>query len=104
MYEGKVSNTDRSHLRCLMRSIALKDKETARNCAQQICLNLRALGQGNPNEFYYLNAQGIQENKYHQMLIADRFLAIFYLDGQTVYVDYVLDLQTEYEWLNNGVY
>lgn len=102
MYDVKISNTACGHLRSLLRSIALEDKVVAQNCVQQICLNLRALSQGNPNEFYYFNAQGIKGNKYHRMLIADRFLTIFYLDGKMVYVDYMLDLQTECEWLKDA--
>lgn len=102
MYQVKVSNEACGHLRFLLRSIALKDKDSAQNFAEQIVCSLKGLEQGNPNEFYYFNVQGIKENKYHRMLIEDRFLAIFYLDSKIVYVDYVLDLQTEYEWLNNS--
>lgn len=101
MYYVKISNTACGHLRFLLRSIALTDAAAAQDYTEQINRNFQGLSQGNPNEFYYFNARGIKENKYHRMLIADRFLAIFYLDGNMVYVDYVIDLQTECEWLNN---
>ena len=99
MFEVKVSNAACGHLRFALRTIALTDPAAAKECIKQIVLSLKALEQGNLNAFYFFNVHGIKENKYHQMLIDKRFLAIFYLDGQSVYVDYILDLHTEYEWL-----
>lgn len=41
----------------------------------------------------------IPHNKYRSLLFGKRYLMIFQIRDQTVYVDYVVDCRQDYQWL-----
>ena len=38
-------------------------------------------------------------NKYRKKLVAKRYLLIYQIKGNNVFVDYILDCRQEYKWL-----
>lgn len=52
-----------------------------------------------PERFPFLNEEFIPQNKYHKMVVNKRYLIIYQIKDQTVYVDYILDCRQDYRWL-----
>ena len=52
-----------------------------------------------PERFPFLEGEFIPYNKYRKMVVLKRFLVIYQLKAETVYVDFVLDCKQDYGWL-----
>lgn len=52
-----------------------------------------------PERCPWLKDNYIPYHKYRFLLFEKRYMIIFQLDGQIVYVDYVLDCRQDYRWL-----
>ena len=52
-----------------------------------------------PGRFPYLNEDLIPKNKYHKMYVPDRYLVLYQIRDNTVYVDDILDCRQDYGWL-----
>ena len=49
--------------------------------------------------YNYLNDPILPLNKYHKKIISKRYLIIYQIKNNTVYVDYIIDCRTDYKWL-----
>lgn len=47
----------------------------------------------------WLNGEHLPQNKYHKMLIEKRYLLIYQIKDDTVFLDYVVDCRQDYGWL-----
>ena len=54
-----------------------------------------------PQRNSFLISEFIPPNKYHKMLSQKRYLILYQLKDDTVYVDFVLDCRQDYAWLIN---
>ena len=52
-----------------------------------------------PNRCPWLIAEFIPQNKYRYLIFQKRYLMIFQVKDNTVYVDYVVDTRQDYGWL-----
>lgn len=52
-----------------------------------------------PHKWPWLNGDYLPQNKYHKMLIEKRYLLLFQIKDDIVYVDYVVDCRQDYGWL-----
>ena len=52
-----------------------------------------------PQRFPFFEETYITANKYHMMFVARRYLVIYQIKDDTVYVDYILDCRRDYSWL-----
>lgn len=52
-----------------------------------------------PNRYPFFNEEYITKNKYHKMYVENRYLVIYQIKDNTVYIDYVLDCRENYDWL-----
>lgn len=52
-----------------------------------------------PYRCSWLIAEYIPQNKYRYIIFEKRYLMIFQIKDNTVYVDYVVDARQDYQWL-----
>jgi len=55
-----------------------------------------------PNRNPWFTSAVLPMNKYHKLLFGSRYLLIYQIKSDNVYVDYILDCRQEYSWLLNG--
>ena len=74
-----------------------KSPSGARKTKSELVSAIRCLYQ--MPERFLLNAELIPPNKYHKMLVQKRYLILYQIKDQTVYVDYIMDCRQDYGWL-----
>jgi len=52
-----------------------------------------------PQRCPFFNEPYIPSNKYHKLVVQDRYIILFQIKDSNVYVDYVLDCRQDYQWL-----
>ena len=52
-----------------------------------------------PERFPIFDCEFIPYGRYRKMLSSKRYLIIYEIAGNNVFVDYILDCRTDYEWL-----
>jgi len=52
-----------------------------------------------PNRFPFFQEAYIPNNKYHKMYVQNWYLVLYQIRDDTVYVDYILDCRTDFQWL-----
>lgn len=52
-----------------------------------------------PQRNGFLTSDFIAPNKYHKMLSQKRYLLIYQIKDNTVYLDFVVDCRQDYDWL-----
>ncbi len=52
-----------------------------------------------PNRFPFFQEAYIPNNKYHKMYVQNWYLVLYQIRDNTVYVDYILDCRTDFQWL-----
>lgn len=81
-----------------VRFLAHKSPAAARNTKRQLLSSIRSLCRM-PQRFPFLVAEFLPANKYHKMVVDRRYLVLYQIKGQTVYVDYIVDCRQDYQWL-----
>lgn len=72
--------------------------EAAKKLHKEIITEAKAL-EFMPEGYPWLNYAEIPANKYRKKLVAKRYLLIYQIKDDKVYVDYILDCRQEYKWL-----
>ena len=98
--ECKVIVSDRAKrmLGTHIRFMAQVDKETAATKKKEIMAAMRSLSRI-PQRFPYFEELYITPNKYHRMFIEKRYIILYQIKDDTVYVEYILDCRRDYSWL-----
>ncbi len=52
-----------------------------------------------PKKYPFFNEPYIPQNKYHKMFVESRYLVLYQIQDDTVFVDYILDCRQDYTWL-----
>lgn len=52
-----------------------------------------------PRRYSFFNEPYIPQNKYRKMFVKTRYLVLYQIVEDTVYVDYILDCRQDYGWL-----
>ena len=81
-----------------IRFLAQVNKEAAAAKKKEIMSALRSLNRM-PQRFPYFEELYITPNKYHKMFIEKRYLVLYQIQDDTVYVEYILDCRKDYGWL-----
>lgn len=81
-----------------MRFLAQVNKDAARKKKQEIMAALRSLSQM-PQRFPFLEEAYIPSNQYRRMFIEKRYLVLYQIREDTVYVEYIVDCRQDYSWL-----
>lgn len=78
--------------------IAKVNKTAAKKQEKEIVQAVRSLAHM-PQRFPLLDQMYNPSGKYRKMFIEKWYLAIYQIQDDTVYVDYILDCRKEYSWL-----
>ncbi len=97
-YNIIVSERTQQMLAGHIRFLAQKSPDAARRVKTDLLNSILSLSQM-PERFPFLNNDFITPNKYHKMIVAKRYLVLYQIKEQTVYVDYVVDCRQDYAWL-----
>ncbi len=54
-----------------------------------------------PYRYPRISYEYMPDRKYRSLLFEKRYLIIFQISGETVFIDYVLDCRQDYDWLLN---
>ena len=73
-------------------------QDAAKAKKKEIMTAMRSLCQI-PQRFPFFEELYITPNKYHKMFIEKRYLVLYQIQDDTVYVDYILDCRKDYSWL-----
>lgn len=92
-----VSDRARQMLTGHVRFLAQKSPAAARRVKNDLMDAIRSLQQM-PECSPFLDVEFIPVNKYHKMIVQKRYLILYQIKDQTVYVDYIVDCRQDYGW------
>ena len=78
--------------------LARVSTHAAVNLMDEILGDIESLSQF-PERFPIFDNEFIQDGRYRKMLSAKRYLILYEIDGNGVYVDYIIDCRQDFEWL-----
>lgn len=90
----KASEMLVSHARFLARV----SEQAAQNLIEEFKASAKSL-EGLPERNPRLDFPAIPANKYRKLLLGKRYLLIYQIKNDVVYVDYIVDCRQDYEWL-----
>lgn len=96
-YNVIVSDRAKRMLGTHIRFMAQVNKEAAAK-KKEIMAAIRSLRQM-PQCFPFFEELYITPNKYHKIFIETRYLVLYQIQDDTVYVEYILDCRRDYSWL-----
>lgn len=97
-YKVIISDKAQSMLGVHIRFLANVDKKAAITKKKEIISALRSLADM-PHRFPFFEENHIPSNKYHKMYIEKWYIALYQIKDDIVYVDYILDVRKEYNFL-----
>lgn len=97
-YKVIISDRARQMLATHIRFMAQESPSVARIVKNELMDAIRSLCQM-PERFPFLDAEFIPPNKYHKLFVKKRYLVLYQIKNQAVYVDYIVDCRQDYGWL-----
>lgn len=97
-YKVVVSDQAKRMLGIYIRFIAQVNSNSAKVQKEKIINALRSLSRF-PQRFPFFDEIYIPKNKYHKMYVEKRYIILYQIQDDTVYVDYILDCRKYYSWL-----
>jgi plasmid stabilization system protein ParE len=97
-YKVIVSEKAKQMLGMHIRFMAQVNKDAAKETKKRMMIALRSLSQM-PQRFPFFDEMYMTQNKYHKMFVEKRYLVLYQIQDDTVYVDYILDCRKDYRWL-----
>lgn len=97
-YKVVISDRARQMLARHVMFLARQSPAAARKTKNDLMNAIRSLSQM-PERFPFLHAEFIPPNKYHKMVVSKRYLVLYQIKDQAVYVDYIVDCRQDYKWL-----
>ena len=98
LYKVVVADKAKEALGEIIAYIAADSLQNAQSVKTEIIKALNSLAVL-LERFPFLEGEFIPYNKYRKMVVLKRFLVIYQLKAETVYVDFVLDCKQDYGWL-----
>jgi len=78
--------------------LAQINPSAAREMKVKILAAIRSLS-NLPERCPFFDNEFIPRNKYHKMLVDNRYLILYQIKGSVVFVDYIIDGREDYCWL-----
>ena len=97
-YTVIVSDTAKRQIASHAAFLANVSKEAAKNTKSAIMKALRSL-EDMPKRYPFLDEELLPKNKYHKMFVESRYLVLYQVKDNVVFVDYIVDCRQEYGWL-----
>lgn len=79
--------------------IARINKTSAKETKSHILSSFHSLAEM-PHRFPFFEEEYIPKNKYHKMLTEKRYLVLYQIKDDTVYIDYVIDCRQKRDIIN----
>jgi hypothetical protein len=83
-----------SHIRFLAQ-VSIK---SANELRMEIISSANSL-QKMPERYSYIDDPELPQNKYRKAIVSKRYLLIYQIKDNKVYIDYILDCRQNYDWL-----
>ena len=96
-YKVSISGEARQMLREHVYFLARVNPDAAENLRKEIVANIRSL-EKMPERFPFFEPEN-RKSAYRKMFVPNRYLVLYLIEGDNVYVEYVLDCRQDYEWL-----
>ena len=97
-YKVLVSDRAKRMLGTHIRFMAQVNKDAAKAKKKELMEAMRSL-ERMPQRFPFFEEAYMPTNKYHKMFVTKRYLVLYQIQDDTVYVDYILDCRKDYSWL-----
>jgi len=97
-YRIEVSDRAKTMLGAHVKFLAQKSPSAAREMKAEILAAIRSLT-NMPERRPFFDSEFIPRNKYHKMVVDNRYLILYQVKGLIVFVDYVIDGRQDYGWL-----
>lgn len=97
-FEVTVSDAALAMLDAHVDFLAGVSKSAATKLVDEILGDIETLSE-NPQRYPAYENQFITEPRYRKMLCAKRYLVIYEVSENMVFVDYIVDCRQDYEWL-----
>jgi plasmid stabilization system protein ParE len=97
-YKVIVSARARQMLGIHIRFLAQISPPAARRAKTRLLAAIRSL-RSMPERFPFLDAAPIPKNNYRKLFVENWYLILYQIEGQTVYVEYIVDCRQDYTWL-----
>ena len=97
-YKVIISDRAKEMLGMHIRFLAQVNKTAATKLKNRLVEEIRSL-QDMPQRYPFFNENYIPANKYHKLSIENRYLVLYQIKDDTVYVDWIVDCRQDYQWL-----
>jgi plasmid stabilization system protein ParE len=97
-YNVIVSGRARQMLGGHIRFLAQISPFAARRAKIRLLAAIRSLS-SMPERFPFLDTDPIPKEKYRKLFVENWYLVLYQIEGQTVYVEYIVDCRQDYNWL-----
>ena len=97
-YKIIVSNRAKEEMGSHVAFLANTSKNAAKKLKEELMKSIRSLAPM-PTRYGFINYEYITPNKYHKMLVLSRYLLIYQIKDNTVYVEFIVDCRQYYQWL-----
>ncbi|MFA4885130.1 MAG: type II toxin-antitoxin system RelE/ParE family toxin [Desulfotomaculaceae bacterium] len=97
-YKVIVSDRAKDMLVQHVRFVAQINLQAANKLRAEIIEAVKSL-ESFPERNSWLSDPVLLENKYRKMIISRRYLLIYQIKGNVVFIDYILDCRQDYKWL-----
>ena len=97
-YKVEVSNRAKVMLGAHAKFLANGSPPAARVMKNKVVEAIRSLSDM-PERCPFFNGDFVPYNKYHKIIVDNRYLILYQIKDLTVYVDYIIDGRQDYNWL-----
>ena len=97
-YRVEVSDRAKTMLGAHAKFLAQKSPSAAREMKVKILMAVRSLS-GMPERCPFFDGEFVPRNKYHKMVVDNRYLILYQIRDWMVFVEYILDGRQDYSWL-----
>ena len=97
-YKVEVSDRAKTMLGAHAKFLAQKSPSAAREMKKKVLTAIRSLS-NMPERCPFFDSEFVPCNKYHKMVVDNRYLILFQIKDLVVFVDYIIDGRQDYYWL-----
>ena len=97
-YNVDVSDRAKNMLGAHVKFLAQKSPSAARDMKDKIITAIHSLSIM-PERCPFFDGDFVPRNKYHKMVVDNRYLLLFQIKDRVVFVDYIIDGRQDYSWL-----
>jgi len=97
-YKVEASDRAKTMLGAHAMFLAHKNPSAAREMKEKILSAIRSLS-SMPERYPFFDGEFVPRNKYHKMVVDNRYLILYQIKDSIVFVDYIIDGRQDYYWL-----